>query len=102
MLEYLVNKQYSSTTLLEFAGKVSNATSLEVEIIQVDVEARTICTKPFFGILQEECGFSYTTRTLDAYQDVLLIGETIFLIIAISLIRWDLVSNQWCAVEQSS
>ena len=38
LLEHLVDEQHSPTPLLEFTGKVGNAASLKIEVVQVDVE----------------------------------------------------------------
>jgi len=51
LLEHLVDKQHSPTPLLEFTGKVGYATSLEIEIVQVDVEARTVGAVLLLGVL---------------------------------------------------
>jgi hypothetical protein len=71
VLEHLVDEQHTSATLLKLACKVGNASALEIEIVQVDVEARTVRAKTLLGILQKESGFSYTTCTLDAYHAVI-------------------------------
>ncbi len=42
----------------------------EVEVVHVDEEAGTVCAELFFGILEEECGFTYPSCPLDADKAV--------------------------------
>ena len=68
VLKHLVNQQYSTSTSQELACKVGNTTTLEVEVIQIDIQARTIATEALLGILQQEGCLAHATRALDAYQ----------------------------------
>ena len=38
----------------------------EIEVVQVDVEARPVCPEVFFGIFEQEGGFAHAPGTFDA------------------------------------
>jgi hypothetical protein len=42
----------------------------EVQVVHVDIQARTVAPKFLFGILKQESGFAYTTCALDADKPV--------------------------------
>ena len=69
--EDLINEQHPSAPMIELTGEIGNATSLEVEVVHVDVKTLFVVhIKLFLGILQEECGLSDASRTLDANHTV--------------------------------
>ena len=70
MLEYLVYQQYFSAAALKFVSEVHDAVTGKVEVIHVDEEARTVGTEFLFGVLQQECGFTYPTSAFDTDKTV--------------------------------
>ena len=63
---------YMVKSILEEVGsKVGNATSLEIEVIHIHIETLAVVgIKVLLGILQQECGLSHTSCTLNANQTV--------------------------------
>ena len=57
--------------LVEFAGKVGNAMSLEVEVVHVDIQTLLVeYIKMLFSVLEEEGGLSDAACTFDADHTV--------------------------------
>ena len=66
ILEHLVDEQNPSSSIDEFSGEINQIGLCEIEVVHVDIQARTVCSELLFGILQEEGGFAYTSGALDA------------------------------------
>jgi hypothetical protein len=66
--------------MIELASEISNAASLKVEIVHVDIKTLLVAyIKLFLGILQQECCLSNAPRTLNtnhAVRPVDLIHKT--------------------------
>ena len=70
-LERLVDEQHLSALLHEPACEVHNAMGLEVEAVEVDVQALAqLYVKVLFGILKQERGASDAAGAFDANQPV--------------------------------
>ena len=66
-LEHLVDEQYLTAILIKRSCKVGNASSLEIEVVHVEIEAFAVVrVEMFLGILEQEGGFTHTTSSLDA------------------------------------
>ena len=63
ILENLVYQQYFSTSFQEFTRKVCKASLLEIKIVQVDIQAGTVCAEMLLGILKKKSGLSYPSGT---------------------------------------
>jgi len=69
LLEHLIDEQHTTARVVEVARKVGDASTLEVEVVHVDIEALAILEREILlGILQEEGRLPYSTRALNAYQ----------------------------------
>ena len=71
LFEHLVDQQRTTSMMIELSCKVGNAVTLEVKVVHVDVQTLTVADiEILLGILKEECGLSYTSGALDAYEPV--------------------------------
>ena len=70
VLEHLVYQQYLPAAALEFVSEVHQAVTGEVKVVHVDKEAGAVGTEFLFGVLQQECGFTYPTSAFDTDKTV--------------------------------
>lgn len=71
LLEHLIYEQYLTAVVVEIGSKVGNASSLKIEVVHIHIEALAVVgLEVLLGILQQECGLSHTSRTLNANQTV--------------------------------
>lgn len=71
LFENLIYEQCSAALLHEIACKICNASTLEIEIVHVYIQALTVGrTKVLFGILEEEGRLAYASCSLYAYHAV--------------------------------
>ena len=71
LFEYLVDQQDPSAMMIEVACEIGYTTSLEIEIVHVDVETLSVlCVEVSLGVLKEEGGFAHATRTFYTYHAI--------------------------------
>ena len=71
LFEHLVDKQNLTSARVEIGCKVGYATSLEVEVVHVHIQAAAVVgSKVLLGVLQQKRGLSNTTSTLNANKAV--------------------------------
>ena len=69
MLEDLVDEEHTPPAFVKLASKLVDASPLEIEVVQVDVEALTVVdVEVLFRILQKEGGLAHTPGAFDAYH----------------------------------
>ena len=72
LLEHLIDQKHLAAFAGKLTGKLRDAFLLKVEVVHIDIEALPIINSELLlGILEEECGLSYTSRTLDADHAVI-------------------------------
>ena len=71
LFEHLVDQQNLTSARVEIGCKVGYATSLEVEVVHVHIQAAAVVgSKVLLGVLQQKRGLSNTTSTLNANKAV--------------------------------
>ena len=71
LFENLIYEQCSAALLHEIACKICNASTLEIEIVHVDIQTTVVVgRKVFLGILQQECSLAHTPCSFDANHPV--------------------------------
>ena len=71
LLEHLVDQQHAAAVAVELTGKLLYATTLEVEVVHVDIKTLLVAdVEMLLGILQQECRLAHTTGALDADKTV--------------------------------
>jgi hypothetical protein len=63
ILENLVYQKHFSASSQELTCKVCKASLLEIEIVQVDIQAGAVCTEMLLGILKKKSSLSYSSGT---------------------------------------
>ena len=67
LFEHLVDKQHSSSVSVELPSEVCYSPALEIKVVHIYIQTLFVSEfKVFFCILQEESGFSHSSRPLDS------------------------------------